>query len=431
MRKRKPAAVSTEVAIGIAVAVVALFVALGIFGDNLSSIVANSNIGNAFKGSDAKTEYTSYDRDYSDSQVNVQIMGEQGLEMLRRRANNKAIEVIEESFSNSNHDGNSIAYLTTALRILTGESHICTYMKKDSDKHCDEIGDYYYDITALSASSMTIERQAVKNKEGLVQTEGTITIPVDGFASSVLTSVNVPLDGNGYSTLSTVQKYTDIREITTKLLNYIRKDVVLIRGISDFTSAAYSTSFAAVRNAFTSSNGFIVTVKNSAYNAYTKCDDPGNDTDISVSGAYNKTDAGKNCVGYNRIDGPAYQIIDNWATDLNKKLASATTKDEIVSDLTTSLSTYGVIGVLEDDNVIDPSSCSVFTNGLSTINNKYGLNIPVPSCKPSGAKGSGILGFLGNTFPVATKVGITVVNAVVSTVKNVADAISDWFSSWW
>lgn len=237
MRNKMIAAVSTEVAIGMAVAIVALFVVLGIFGDNLSSIVANSNIGNVFKNNDSETEYASYDRDYSDSQVNVQIMGEQGLEMLRRKANNKAIEIIEESFSNSNPNGNSIAYLSTAIRIITGNPSICTYMKKDSDKHCDDFGQYNYDI-GISSAQITVKRLAMTDESGNKRGAATVQVKVDSLVSSVLAAVNIVLDKDGYNSASISQKYKDIQTITEKLISKIRPDAILLRLAATFNSTS-------------------------------------------------------------------------------------------------------------------------------------------------------------------------------------------------
>lgn len=75
----KKAAITMEVAIGTAIAIIALFVALGIFSENLKTMITNSGISRMFANNSAKTAIVKQAYDPTSSQVNVQIVGAQGL----------------------------------------------------------------------------------------------------------------------------------------------------------------------------------------------------------------------------------------------------------------------------------------------------------------------------------------------------------------
>lgn len=76
LQKRK-AAVSTELVIGIALAVVALFLVIGLFNNNLKNMIVNSNISRMWGNNAQKTDWN---EDPSQAQQLVQLTGSQGLE---------------------------------------------------------------------------------------------------------------------------------------------------------------------------------------------------------------------------------------------------------------------------------------------------------------------------------------------------------------
>lgn len=75
---RKSAEVTMEMALTLALSIVVLFVVFNLFNGNLATMVNNSGIKNMFKDNSNKIAYQSYQRDYTQSQINVGIMGEQG-----------------------------------------------------------------------------------------------------------------------------------------------------------------------------------------------------------------------------------------------------------------------------------------------------------------------------------------------------------------
>lgn len=84
---KKKAAITIEVTLSVALSILVLFLALGLFSDNLATMAANSGIQNLFNRSNqtAKTYYSKQNVDptktavnMNTSQINVQIAGDQG-----------------------------------------------------------------------------------------------------------------------------------------------------------------------------------------------------------------------------------------------------------------------------------------------------------------------------------------------------------------
>lgn len=381
MRKGKMAAVSTEVAIGLAVAVVALFVALGIFGDNLSSIIANSSIGNLFNGNDSKTDYTSYDRDYSGSQIEVQVMGEQGLEMLRRRANNKAIEIIEENFTKSNPDANSIAYLATAIKAITGQTHICKYMKKDSDDHCDKLGGYDYKI-GVSGSALTIN----KVDDAGTNVSKTVGLKLTDVVATVLATATVPVNSYENSTFTTAEKYSFIKNLSDKLASYIRSDALLLKSINGYAPTGAGKND---KTQPTTSSGELTAEENAQMvgvmnTMLEKLID-------SMDEAYDECKSLLDGCHYEnpRVVKDDYNKIKTWSTALQKNLNNAISNKQdtqaIIKLFTADLlqpadKENSILDYITDDDDANPTSCKVLSSGINGINSKYGVKITIPEC---------------------------------------------------
>lgn len=91
---KRNAGITIEVTLSLALSVVVLFLLLGLFSDNLKTLAANSGIWNLFKRdvSYAKTEQTRTFVNSTQTQANVQIIAEQGLDYYI----NKAQEIIDK-----------------------------------------------------------------------------------------------------------------------------------------------------------------------------------------------------------------------------------------------------------------------------------------------------------------------------------------------
>lgn len=421
----KPAMVTTELAIGIGLAVVALFIAIGLFYQPLSDIFVNTNFNNMFKDNGDKTGYASFNRDYSKSQINVQITGEQGLEMLRRKANNKAIDIIEEDFSNSNSNGASIAYLTTAVKIISGEPHICKYMKKDSDRHCDEIGGYDYKIT-MNGSALEINRVSDGKK---------VTLSFGSIISSILDTVVVPTDDNGYpafaptTTENTKKKYDLILYISKGLKDYIRKDALLINVASTFDSHNIAQG-ATVEALMADTKAFTKNITESAEKAYVICN-PDSWRNKDTGNIYNGNKGNSGCLGYYQIEESDITALEAWQKEVNNAIIdNASSKLEIadvMNIIQKSIENNKVTTLIKNDNANSEangiSTCEAFTNGLTNINSKYGNSINIPACVPTGAKHEA----LANLLDIADTVYDTISDVTEKAVEKVGSFFKHLF----
>ena len=238
-RKRHSAGVTMEVAIGVALAVAVLFVILGLFNNNLKNMIVNTNLSNIFKNNDVKTAFTAFNKDYSNSQINVQIMGEQGLTRLRKKANNLALTLIESPFNNTNVNANTIEYLSLAIEAIVGQGDICVYMKNDSDKFCNEdgIGGYAYLINPSDPSVLTMK----KVDSSGASVAAAVDLPLNTTLGSAISSSAVSKDSSGRSTLSKNEKYAFIKSMTNNFQSHITSGASLVRMLNNFVSTTGSS----------------------------------------------------------------------------------------------------------------------------------------------------------------------------------------------
>lgn len=387
---RKPGTVSTEVVIGISLSIVVLFVALGLFSDNLSAMVSNSNLGNAFNNT-GKTLFSSFNRDYSDSQINVQIMGEQGLAMLRRKANNMAIEQIQKIYDGSDTsttNANSIGYLALAIKAIVGQSDICFYMKKDSDKPCKDIEGTNYTLGS-SSSALTLNKF---DENGRSSGSNPPSKAFSSEASSVLSSFTVPVS-NGISSLTTEGKYKFIRDLSVKAEPFVYSQVILIRTINTFknTQIVQPLSSALI--------SLLSDLKQSVNSAYHGCKGNG----ISPEYGESCCNGSKGLFGSHIMIGDASH--DCWIGK-NENNAFNSWADDRISDIKkSSKSDIDLVNIIFNNKQIDVgswandeetfthlishdhynsiTSCDILKGRLAKMNSDYKLNITIPTCNPS------------------------------------------------
>lgn len=129
LQKRK-AAISTEVAIGIALTVVVLFLAMGLFNGNLKIMLANSGISNLWSNNGQKADWSEKKAvDLTQAQKFVQLTGEQGLEDYLTRAQ-AAIEKYKTNPPKTEAEMEDLAKQATIARIgnkLTNEDKLNFY----------------------------------------------------------------------------------------------------------------------------------------------------------------------------------------------------------------------------------------------------------------------------------------------------------------
>lgn len=186
MKKRlgkHPAMMTVELGVSLVLIVVVLFVVIGLFNDNIKSMIGSSNFSRLFSANGLKTFFQNFGRNYDDSQIYVQIMGEQGLEMLRKKANNSDLDLIETAKSASSTDStttNTIIYLANIIKLIVGDQKICSQIKnipKPSSATCTDLGlSVKYDLSA-DGSALTIKDGAGNTIKTLTLSAGLPTLP--------------------------------------------------------------------------------------------------------------------------------------------------------------------------------------------------------------------------------------------------------------
>lgn len=143
--KNRRAMVTVELAVTLFLIVIALFVTLGLFNNNLRDMVANSNFKNLLNGNGSRTFFSFFNKDYKNAQVYVQIMGEQGLQILRKKANNGIVSAVSTLSSGGGSVQNpgafsTISYLSQIITVIMGNSIICNTMVTPSTAECNAPG---------------------------------------------------------------------------------------------------------------------------------------------------------------------------------------------------------------------------------------------------------------------------------------------------
>lgn len=401
---RKSGAITVEVAIGIALAVIVVLVALGLFSENLSNMVSSSGIANMFKNSN-KTTYSSFGRDYTNSQVNVQLIGEQGLAMLRNIANNKAIEQIDKYMSGvdtSVTNVNSIAYLAIAINAIVGSPDICVYMKKDSDKKCnqDGIGGYSYRMN-LNSGSITI------NKEGGGITPrypaiggdfsgGAAGITIKTYSGGTLQTFQpasiLPTSYNPAS-ISQTSIYTYIKNLSffADESNTVYDPVILIKAINTGNSTPNAMTPEQVKTALVE---FLIGSDGSGgvaakmQNTHDVCTGYIGSWDTDNPAAFDQNYPDSQCGNF--WDGNDNIFVSKseanstkmYATTFSTIISGDTSQSilDIVNDLLSQQDLRPFIKLLQQDHVND--SCGKFTNALQNIASANNVSIPIPACVP-------------------------------------------------
>lgn len=377
----KPGSAMTEIAVGSALAVVAVIVGLSLFNDNLSGMIVSSKLSNFFAGNNTKTQYPSFNRDYSNSQINVQIMGEQGLGMLRRIANNKAITQIGDAFSGadiSTTNINSIGYLALAIKAIVGKPDICVYMQNDSDKFCSNEGidGYSYKID-YSSSSVTIKK-VDKTGDTVIETKVlTVGSELNGIISKV-----IPIGTNGRSSLSTTEKFVFIRDISKEAKSYVYKHVLLIDPFDTFTSTDKPKSISDLIPELT--DELLPRLKNLISSAHEKCTVYFFvDLDFSNGGSgcsplfNNMTGANSNFVSRREVN-KFKNIIDEISNNIN--LSSSKDPTVILKLITESNNSKEMISIMRNDGKNSPTTCEQFKSSLENITEEYKVDINIPEC---------------------------------------------------
>jgi hypothetical protein len=135
IKNRKRSEISVEMCISIALAVVVLFVVVGLFNNNLQAMVASSNMSNMWNNTQ-KTTYSTQTEDPTKnsaigSQVNVQVLAEQGGLNTLDDYINAAIANVDYYDKNPPTTEDSVEDLAKCLTILKMTKGITVYDQHD------------------------------------------------------------------------------------------------------------------------------------------------------------------------------------------------------------------------------------------------------------------------------------------------------------
>lgn len=389
--KKSPAMVSTELAISITLVVAALFVTLGLFSGNLKQMVSSGNFQRFFLGSD-KTTYSAFNRDYSNSAIETIMTGEQGLEQLRKLANNLGVDIIKDQINNNKtiltgKDSNSIEYLALIIKAITGEPHICVYMEDESNKHCNdpEIGGYAY---AIESNLTKVRALYPKSQSPTNYLPNSPAMNLTGIDTSLASLASEIITTNGASAMSTMQQAAFVKKATLAAQPVVYKSVLLANTNEKFKSSDKEKEYTPEQFAA----DLLATIDDVAAVAQTSADYCSN---------HSKNTSCKNSIGDNDME-----VVALWKKNVNN--ISRNTFQNIASNFLNSMkeganeetnglgdwaynlfvTSPNIINILNDDSVItttkatactalfygnddNQSSNSTVTRGLVNITGKH------------------------------------------------------------
>lgn len=341
MRKSlKKAFTTMELGITLGVVTLVVIAAVTLFGKNITAMVQSGGMNNALTKNDEKIAYSSMNRDYKKSQIDVQITGAQGLEMLRKKANNKALEIVSSPFANSNPDANSLAYLAKAVEIISGEQHYCAYMPKNTDKHCDDAKLAYAYNVSISGSALNVVRKTDSEAINIKTTEN---------LSSITSGYSIPVNAEGYPTLSTDEKYTMLLDMTKRAKGIVRDDCLLLNIREEQTK---ETAKGGAQDSGTSQRTNAQSILLKLYNAITE----NYNTTAEYSTAEGKiitrsTKQGKLTEAGDLITNSEYAEFMVWYEKTNNAIKESSNDAEALVELTNALTDSSILAMVQKDTI--------------------------------------------------------------------------------
>lgn len=227
-RRSKSGMVTVELAISLVLISVVLILVMGLFSNNLKTLFAASNFKNIFTGD--RSIFSIFNRDYSNSQMDVQLLAEQGLGLIRTTANNEAFEILKNAQNNGNkitdrQEATTVYYLSqVAAKAMQASGYksssgaICPFkLEYETVEPCKTLKTQIDKEKESSKYDESVETLNNVAGDALTITKGNTDTSNTGSNSSS-TSSNTSSKGSGASTGSTsTQNYTEFNKKTTTL----------------------------------------------------------------------------------------------------------------------------------------------------------------------------------------------------------------------
>lgn len=199
IRARRAGGVTLELILAITLAVLVLFFILGLFGDNLKGMVASSRITNMFDN----TQKASYAKEAFDpTQVNVQVLAEQGLTLPQYLDNaNAIIKKYETTPPPNQEELQKLAQAATVAKIITKtisggyQTQTLSYTDEGIFSQRDGIDIYLYNSSSYN-TTISIDGKVVKTLNFPIATTSnvkTLNSPLN--STDQLTAVKAVLSG--------------------------------------------------------------------------------------------------------------------------------------------------------------------------------------------------------------------------------------------
>jgi len=380
--KNRLGMITVELAVSLVLIAVVIFVTLGLFSDNLKEMVGNGNFKNVFSKDDS-TFFSKSSMDYASSQITVQVMGEQGLLQLRRKANNNAIPLIENPFDDTNSNGNQIGYLVTIINGIVGDPDICVQMLKESDKKCSEdgIGGYKY-LIDMSSSALTIKKVdvtgATVSETVILTLNNSVANALSGAPISV-SSFDTPAasPGGTVNKDSSADKYMNaMKNIGDSLKSYGVTSILFGNSINVFKSQARL-----IAETPTVNTSLVTTPTVSTSIVSTKLAELLSDIGRRLSNAVGECDSyferfEPDC--WSRVEPNDVRDYNAWQdskmTQLDSFVGTAQELLAIIATDSSGVKTLSYILNMMYDNDLKKDSYINFKNGIREIESDYSLN---------------------------------------------------------
>ncbi len=397
--KMLPASISTELVISILLVTITLFLTLGLFSNSVKNMITKGNFQNMFKSGD-KTTYSVFNRDYTNAGVETLMTGEQGLEQIRREANNNANKLIENVISGVDESDkaiNSIEYLALIIKSIVGdEGHVCIPMKKDSIAHCDEDGleGYKYKVDlgnqTITSVSRTKPLTATSPRKEIKLTEYGLSNDLASMASTVNSNSDT------VNTLSTSKKYDFITSASQLAKPSIYGSAMVMNTFNKFKSndvmqnATTINSKAIFKEDLIS---LITSLNASIATAHSGCSKNGKNVPINSNRCCaSSIKVLDECwVGNNESGNLISRFNEfisyiNSTNDSNQKIMNKFLELVYPKSAWDRLWHFVPLQTIDNDHYNDPTSCDILQNGLNDLKSKYNLTGKSLRCKPSNSK---------------------------------------------
>lgn len=368
-KKSKSAMITIELAVSLALIVVVLFVTLGLFGDNLKDMFTKSNFKNIYENEDQRIAFSFFNKDYSGSQINVAITGEQGLEKMRMIANNKGLEIIEKSndipLNLTSTEGDTLIFLKWIILTIVGNGDICSYMKIESAEECNAIRDTYskYNMV-VNGNVLTVK--AVATSAEVARAEGVS----DGSSIFISTGTTSTTNSSPWLKIKKFKEFYKDKTIPIpELMREINYFCNTLTGQNSSTGNLRSELVTLLEN-------FRDKMSDAHDNCI--CPSPGDAHGCSNLASDIIPDwlGGTNyCTDGNRISfaerNTSSDKINVWIDRINSSSASTMTNSDILKVVTSSSDYEYVVNIARKDHVENPKSYDFLINGIDGLKQKY------------------------------------------------------------